>query len=676
MCYRCDPLLAGRHYGVAVQLTQSFSKRCLAALDDFVLGTLLEQLVMENFCRVVLVLLSALLAGSPEIYILSMALLVLDGIRLRWGQSARGFTWMILSIIAVNLSVVLLGMIQLLPTVELLSQSRRDGSIPFDEATLWSLQPAALIGLFFPDKEVDNSLSIGVRLYFARDIPFFLSHYLGILSLLGLSAWAWYTSCRERLLIIFLIFVSLLLALGHSTPVYRFLYEHIAVFRVIRFPEKYVFLAYALLLLVVLKGLAALHQRKNSELNFAVCVLFSLFALWTTAYLLFRLAPNRLFGLITVSPYFSNPSATSSVATTMASIFFNLERQIGITGALLVLYFCTAKGILRGSLHHGFLILIVLVDLAGVHKPLLFPLDPEALTNASRVLSSTNSKKGRLFYYPAGKNLHPSSLTVTGWPPFAKAVMLSYENLLPNAGIFYGFHYFQEIDALTRKPYNDFLDFANLISPENRIKLLRALNVHYLVAFQPLVIPGIRLVQQFPEHFSWLYELDRPLPRSYIVSRATYEDQPGKTLRLLSSDGFDPSQNVILDESMTYATNQGGGGEANIIRSSNSDVVIDASLSGPGFLVLTDSYYPGWKVYVDGSERKVLRANYFFRAVPLPAGKHKVNFFYDPASFKLGAAVSALVAALLMMISGVVYLRQRSASQRSAISASIHVGSS
>ena len=87
---------------------------------------------------------------------------------------------------------------------------------------------------------------------------------------------------------------------------------------------------------------------------------------------------------------------------------------------------------------------------------------------------------------------------------------------------------------------------------ENRIKLLRALNVHYLVAFQPLVIPGIRLVQHFPEHFSWLYQIDRPLPRAYIVSHATYEDQPAKTLRLLSSDGFDPSQNVILDEPMAF----------------------------------------------------------------------------------------------------------------------------
>jgi hypothetical protein len=363
--------------------------------------------------------------------------------------------------------------------------------------------------------------------------------------------------------------------------------------------------------------------------------------------------------LITISPFSRNQVASSSVATTAASIFFNLERQIGITGALLVLYFCTAKGVLRASLHHGFLILIVLFDLSGVHKPMLFPLDPAAVTNTNRILSSANTEDGRLFYYPAGRNLHPSSLTVIGWPPFAKAVALSFENLLPNAGILYGFHYFQEIDALTRQAYNDFLDFANLLAPERRIKLFRALNIRYIVAFQPLAIPGIRLLHRFPEHFSWLYEIDRSLPRAYIVSRIVYEAQPARTLRLLSSDEFDPSQQVILDEGVALETDQTPSGEANIVRYSNSDVLIDASLAGPGFLVLTDSHYPGWKVFVDGSERKLLRANYFFRAVSLPAGNHSVNFIYDPVSFKIGAAVSTLSAGLLMMIPFIVYVRQK-----------------
>jgi hypothetical protein len=302
---------------------------------------------------------------------------------------------------------------------------------------------------------------------------------------------------------------------------------------------------------------------------------------------------------------------------------------------------------------------MVLFDLSGVHKPMLFPLDPAAVTNTNRILSSANTESGRLFYYPTGRNLHPSSLTVIGWPSFAKAVALSFENLLPNAGVLHGFHYFQEIDALTRQPYNDFLDFANLMPPGKRIKLLRALNIRYIVAFQPLAIPGIRLLQQFPEQFSWLYEIDHPLPRAYTVSRMLEEAQPAKTLRLLSSDEFNPSQQVILDGGVALETDQNPGGEASIVRYSNNEVLINASLAGPGFLVLTDSYYPGWKVYVDGSERKLLRANYFFRAVSLPAGDHSVNFVYDPVSFKIGATVSTVSAGLIMIITVIIYLRRK-----------------
>ena len=59
-------------------------------------------------------------------------------------------------------------------------------------------------------------------------------------------------------------------------------------------------------------------------------------------------------------------------------------------------------------------------------------------------------------------------------------------------------------------------------------------------------------------------------------------------------------------------------------------------------LVLSDTYYPGWKALVDGKPEKIYQANYAFRAVPLNAGTHKVEFVYDPVSFKLGAGVTLL----------------------------------
>ena len=59
-------------------------------------------------------------------------------------------------------------------------------------------------------------------------------------------------------------------------------------------------------------------------------------------------------------------------------------------------------------------------------------------------------------------------------------------------------------------------------------------------------------------------------------------------------------------------------------------------------LVLSDMYYPGWKAFVDGEETKIYRADYTFRAIPLNAGTHQVEFVYDPISFKVGAGVTVL----------------------------------
>ncbi len=59
-------------------------------------------------------------------------------------------------------------------------------------------------------------------------------------------------------------------------------------------------------------------------------------------------------------------------------------------------------------------------------------------------------------------------------------------------------------------------------------------------------------------------------------------------------------------------------------------------MDGEGFLVLSDTYYPGWKAYVDGREERIYQADYFLRAVFLSSGLHKVKFIFDPLSFKLG----------------------------------------
>jgi uncharacterized membrane protein YfhO len=66
-----------------------------------------------------------------------------------------------------------------------------------------------------------------------------------------------------------------------------------------------------------------------------------------------------------------------------------------------------------------------------------------------------------------------------------------------------------------------------------------------------------------------------------------------------------------------------------------------------GFVVLSDTYRPGWTAAVDGREAAIWRAQSAFRAVEVPAGKHQVVFRYRPGSLRLGAALSLLALGIL-----------------------------
>ena len=75
--------------------------------------------------------------------------------------------------------------------------------------------------------------------------------------------------------------------------------------------------------------------------------------------------------------------------------------------------------------------------------------------------------------------------------------------------------------------------------------------------------------------------------------------------------------------------------------------MLEVNANAPGFVVLTDSWYPGWEARVDGKEVPILHADVLFRAVAVPAGRSRVEFDFRPRSVALGGLVAAGAAALL-----------------------------
>jgi uncharacterized membrane protein YfhO len=77
-------------------------------------------------------------------------------------------------------------------------------------------------------------------------------------------------------------------------------------------------------------------------------------------------------------------------------------------------------------------------------------------------------------------------------------------------------------------------------------------------------------------------------------------------------------------------------------------VVVRARTERPAVLVLTDVFFPGWRVRVDGRDAPIERVDYLFRGVRLTPGRHVVEFRYEPASWRVGLAVSGLAALVLV----------------------------
>ena len=83
-------------------------------------------------------------------------------------------------------------------------------------------------------------------------------------------------------------------------------------------------------------------------------------------------------------------------------------------------------------------------------------------------------------------------------------------------------------------------------------------------------------------------------------------------------------------------------GTVKLISYKANKVILESETDNSAFLYVSDTYYPGWRAYVDGKETKIYRANLAFRAVEVPKGKHTVVFKYVPMSFYIGLCLTII----------------------------------
>ena len=73
-------------------------------------------------------------------------------------------------------------------------------------------------------------------------------------------------------------------------------------------------------------------------------------------------------------------------------------------------------------------------------------------------------------------------------------------------------------------------------------------------------------------------------------------------------------------------------------------IVIQANAANDAFLLLSDTYYPGWRCAIDGVNVPIFITDFLFRGVHLPPGNHEIVFSYQPQSFIWGLRISWLAA--------------------------------
>jgi len=231
--------------------------------------------------------------------------------------------------------------------------------------------------------------------------------------------------------------------------------------------------------------------------------------------------------------------------------------------------------------------------------------------------------------------------------------------LMPNFGLMHKVFSVQGYGFLILK---DYLRFQAKLGEgkefSNVLPLLNLSNVKYIISKFKLQTEHLKLIYMERKNGEEirLYENPSYLKRAFFVPKARVVKDRESILNILSNPEFNPKKEVILEEEVQnselgISESRTPNPESRIISYQPNKVIIKTSCNQAGFLFLSDTYYPGWKAYIDGVETKIYRANFLFRAIVLPKGNHQVEFVYSPLSFKIGLLGTFITIILLAQVS-------------------------
>ncbi|MDY6876032.1 MAG: YfhO family protein [Chloroflexota bacterium] len=554
--------------------------------------------------------------------------------------------------------VIGLGMaaVQLLPTAELAMLSQRSAGVDYDFAMTYSLWPWRLITFVAPDffGNPGRGDYVGYATYWED------AGYIGVLPLLmaagavfgrkqggqgegetrrqgdkemggqwGRGAglvWFWTVG----------VVITLVLALGKNTPVFPFLFHHVPGFDMFQAPARW--MAVTTIALAALAALGAqswptgrYRQRQGALLMVGVALLIGGLAaprlvpeVWPT----FGPATARLGGTLAVVGVLAFLRRDVAVRlNAYAQVWWRVAVVVFVALDLLLFGWPLVPTVDR-ALYHGGTETAAFLHGETVPVRVYWPTDP---THLDREYDAEyRVKYGYLRCDPICRDFVPRE--VDYWWEMR-------ESLLPNVGMLDGVYSANNFEPLMVGRYGTLLEAA-VESPD----LLRVMGVTHVANSE------LRLPNGEPR----FYRLPDALGRAWVVPVAR-QVSPDEMLMALVDPAFDPAAEVLLERA--EGREQGAEGRRQeaapgiqrpassveyqvALQDAANQVTIHAILDTPGYLVLADTWYPGWQATVDGEPAPVLRANYAFRAVWLGAGEHVVEFVYRPRAVMIGIRLS------------------------------------
>ncbi|MGZ5445841.1 MAG: YfhO family protein [Thermoanaerobaculia bacterium] len=177
---------------------------------------------------------------------------------------------------------------------------------------------------------------------------------------------------------------------------------------------------------------------------------------------------------------------------------------------------------------------------------------------------------------------------------------------------------------------------------------LSFLNVRYAMAEASVAVPrdwSIRAIDRNTR----LLENTRVLPRAFVPRHVRYT-RGNPVDEMKSNDDF---EGIAWIEATEYEPHTATNGPGRVrIERVGLEYHLDATMERAGWIVISETHWPGWRAYIDGKRVRARFANHAFLGVHVPAGEHRVRLVFLPESFTRGRAISLAAVVVLLGLMG------------------------